>query len=239
MLMSANVDAGIEANNASWTFAAIAGVFNEHIAKSVPFYEQGHDLICKYSDFFLHNDSVIYDIGCSTGTLACKLLKWHANRPLLEVIGIDPVPDMIAKAEEYVGNDSRCRFVCGDALTVDMKTADLIVSYYCLQFVPPRVRQDLYNKIFDKLNWGGCFLVFEKVRASDARFQDYSAQIYADYKIDQGFTAEQIVNKARSLKGVLEPFSTEGNKQMLERAGFKDIMTIFKWVCFEGFIAIK
>jgi tRNA (cmo5U34)-methyltransferase len=38
---------------------------------------------------------------------------------------------------------------------------------------------------------------------------------------------------------VLEPFSTQGNLDMLKRAGFVDVMTIMKYVCFEGFLAIK
>ena len=45
--------------------------------------------------------------------------------------------------------------------------------------------------------------------------------------------------KSNSLKGVLEPFSTSGNLSLLKRAGFKDIMTVFKYGCFEGFLAIK
>ena len=49
----------------------------------------------------------------------------------------------------------------------------------------------------------------------------------------------EIINKSRSLKGVLEPFSTEGNLGLLRRAGFQDIMTVFKYVPFEGFLVIK
>ena len=237
--MSAGVDKDIESRNAGWTFEGVSDHFDDHISKSVPFYEQGHGLVCKYSDFFIQNRSVIYDIGCSTGTLALKLLNWHSHRQHLEVIGIDPVADMIAMALERVRQDNRVKFVCGNALTTDMKPADAVVSYYCLQFVPPRIRQSLFNKVFETLNWGGSFFLFEKVRAPDARFQDYAGQIYTDYKRDQGFTSDQIVNKTRSLKGVLEPFSTQGNMDMLERAGFNDVMTIFKWVCFEGFLAIK
>ena len=51
--------------------------------------------------------------------------------------------------------------------------------------------------------------------------------------------SKEILGKASSLKGVLEPFSTRGNLDMLQRAGFVDVMTIFKHVCFEGFLAIK
>ena len=63
--------------------------------------------------------------------------------------------------------------------------------------------------------------------------------IYTDYKLDQGYSPEEIVGKSRSLKGVLEPFSTQGNIDMMKRAGFVDIMTVMKYVTFEGFLAIK
>ena len=37
----------------------------------------------------------------------------------------------------------------------------------------------------------------------------------------------------------MDPFSSEANKNMLKRAGFKDIVTILKFVNFEGFLAVK
>ena len=64
-------------------------------------------------------------------------------------------------------------------------------------------------------------------------------KIYDEFKIQNGFKLEEIASKTRSLYGVLEPFSTNGNKQILKAAGFKDIMTISKYICFEGFLAIK
>ena len=45
--------------------------------------------------------------------------------------------------------------------------------------------------------------------------------------------------KSDSLRGVLESFSSAANIDMLRRAGFADVMSIFKHVCFEGFLAIK
>jgi len=81
--------------------------------------------------------------------------------------------------------------------------------------------------------------MFEKVRANDARFQDIMTGLYTDYKLEQGYTPDEIIAKSRSLKGVLEPFSTEGNTDMLRRAGFEDIITVQKFMNFEGFLAIK
>ena len=118
-------------------------------------------------------------------------------------------------------------------------TADLIVACYTLQFVAPRVRQQVFTKIHAALNWGGGFLLVEKVRAPDARFQDMMSTLYTDYKLEQGYTGDEIVAKTRSLKGVLEPFSSAGNLGLLERAGFVDVTSVFKYLCFEGFLAIK
>ena len=112
-------------------------------------------------------------------------------------------------------------------------------SFYTIQFINPSIRQNIFNKIFKSLRWGGGFLLFEKVRSPDARFQDMMNQIYMEYKIDQSYTPEEILSKSMSLKGVLEPFSTNANIQMMKRAGFKDITTVFKFLNFEGYLAIK
>jgi len=79
----------------------------------------------------------------------------------------------------------------------------------------------------------------EKVRGPDARFQDIFNQIYVEYKLSKGYSPNQIVNKSNSLKGILEPFSSKANIDMLKRSGFKDINTVFKYSCFEGYLAIK
>jgi tRNA (cmo5U34)-methyltransferase len=113
------------------------------------------------------------------------------------------------------------------------------VCYYTVQFIHPSVRQKLIDKLYKSLNWGGALLLFEKVRGPDARFQDLMTSLYTDYKIRVGYTPSDIVAKSRSLKGILEPFSTQGNIDMLGRAGFVDINTLQKYICFEGFIANK
>mgnify|MGYP001336674047 CR=1 FL=1 len=81
--------------------------------------------------------------------------------------------------------------------------------------------------------------MFYKVRGPHPRFQDIITQLYNDFKLRNGFTSEEIVEKTRSLKGVLEPFSTQGNLDLMARAGFKDVVTVQKYLAFEGFLAIK
>jgi tRNA (cmo5U34)-methyltransferase len=231
---------GISAQNSEWSFGrGVAKTFGEHVRRSVPLYAEGHDLICQISDYFVPKNALVYDLGASTGRLLAKLAARHEAKPGVTFVGIDQEESMIEEARKVIGKRTNVRLEVGDINLWDYEPCELVVSYYTIQFIHPRIRQDLINKIYQNLNWGGAFLFFEKVRGPDARFQDMCTGIYNEFKLDNGFSEAEIINKSRSLKGTLEPFSTNGNLEMLRRAGFVDIMTVIKYVCFEGFLAIK
>lgn len=230
---------GIAASNASWTFSNdVARTFSAHVGKSVPLYAEGHDLICALSDFFVQDSTVGYELGSSTGALIAKLARRHANTRA-RFVGIEAVPEMIAQARVECEALPNLEFVQDDINLYHYEPADLIVSFCTIQFVPPYLRQALFDRLYAALNWGGALIIYEKVRAPDARFQDYMTALYTDFKLERGYTPDEIVAKARSLKRVQEPFSTQGYIDLFRRAGFVDIMSVVKWVCFEGFIAIK
>mgnify|MGYP006158492297 CR=1 FL=1 len=89
------------------------------------------------------------------------------------------------------------------------------------------------------MNWGGALILFEKIRGADARFQHILNFLYFDFKTEQGIKPKEIINKEISLRSVMEPFTIQGNLDLLKRAGFKDIMPISQYLNFKGFLAIK
>jgi len=229
----------LRAGNSAWNFkGSVAKNFQSHISRSIPNYSKGQELVTQVSDFFIKKDSICYELGCSTGALTNLLAKRHVLKKQVKFVGIDIEKDMIRQANKKKSN-SNIKFVCDDVAKYKLKKSDLIISYYTTQFIRLSDRQILFKKIFSSLKWGGAFILFEKVRARDARFQDMTAELYNEFKLDNGYSPTEIFSKARSLKGVLEPFSTKGNCELLDRAGFKDYMTIFKYICFTGFLAIK
>jgi tRNA (cmo5U34)-methyltransferase len=234
----ANSGDNIKAQNANWQFKGeMVEYFEDHVSKSVPLYLEGHKLIENLSDYFIKDDSVCYELGSSTGTLLQKIAKRNAFRES-KFIGIEIEEDMVNKANRLY-NSPHLSFISEDITTLDFEKADLIISYYTIQFIHPKLRQQLFDKIYESLNWGGAFILYEKVRANDARFQDIMTNLYTEYKLDKGYSADEIISKTKSLKGVLEPFSTKGNLDLLKRAGFVDIITVQKYMNFEGFLAIK
>ena len=61
--------------------------------------------------------------------------------------------------------------------------------------------------------------------------------VYLEFKRRQGFSNEEIAEKARSLRGVLQPLSAEENEAMLRRAGFGEVARVFRWMAFDGVLA--
>lgn len=235
-----DVGQDIKTERANWNFGEkVPESFVDHVRQSVPSYDDGHDLICRLSDFFCLHDSVCYEIGVSTGELIKKVALHNNHKPDIRWVGLDVESAMIKKAEDHCKDLENISLQCEDIRLFDLEKSDFIMAYYCIQFIPARYRQEIFNKIYASLNWGGAFVLFEKVRAPDARFQDIQVALYNEFKLRNGFSADEIINKSLSLKGVLDPFSTEGNLGLLQRAGFSDTMTIMKNICFEGFLAIK
>jgi tRNA (cmo5U34)-methyltransferase len=237
-----NVGDGIYAGRADWKFSGdTVDGFDTHVEKSIPLYHEGHDLICDISDFFVNEKSTCVEVGCSTGTLTLKLSDHHKYKSGARFVGIDIETDMVDKANQKLSelNVTNTEFIAVNAIEHDLSGTDLVICYYTVQFIKTAERQNLINKIYDSLNWGGALLLFEKVRGADARFQDIFTTLYSDYKLRMGYSPDEIVSKTRSLKGVLEPFSSQGNLDMLKRAGFQDVNTVLKYLCFEGVLAIK
>mgnify|MGYP006155797945 CR=1 FL=1 len=234
-----NIDKNIFAKNSSWSFDKnIPKNFDKHISKSVPLYNEMHWLCEQVSDFYIKDDSIIYDIGCSTGSLLFKLATRHKLKKKNKYIGIDVVKKMLAFAKKD-NFHKQIQYLNKNIVDYKLKKSDFIICFYTLQFIHPKHRQKVLNKIFKSLNWGGSLFLVEKVRSYDARTQEQMTTIYEEFKHYNGFSEKEISAKKKSLKGILEPFSSNANVQMLKRAGFKDVSTIAKFVSFEGFLAIK
>jgi len=224
----------------NWDFkGSVVRNFKQHINQSVPLYSKGHEIILALSDFFLKNNSVCYDLGSSTGELLIKLSKYTNKK--VKFFGVDIEKDMVKYSLKKIkqSKSKNIKILNQDLRKIKLKRTDLIICYYTVQFINPEYRQQIINKIYRSLNWGGAFIFFEKIRGADARFQDIFTSIYNDFKESNGLSIQEIFNKQKSLRGVLEPFSEKGNLSILSRAGFKDIASIVQYINFKGYICIK
>jgi len=232
------VDKNIKSLRSNWEFdKQVTNKFESHVEKSVPFYNISHEIVLGLSDYFLKKESRYYDIGCSTGSLIQKIYNKNKDKKV-KLIGLDNSRAMITKANKKKIKN-KLSFVNTKIENYNFLKSDMISSLYTIQFIQPKYRQKLFDKIYKSLNWGGAFVLFEKIRGDDARFQDLLTFLYYDFKASNGLKPNEILNKEISLRSVLEPYTIQANIDFMKRAGFKDIMPISQYLCFKGFLAIK
>jgi tRNA (cmo5U34)-methyltransferase len=117
--------------------------------------------------------------------------------------------------------------------------ANFITALFTLQFLTMAERRTLLSRISEGLIEGGGFLLVEKVCGEHSSFEDIWTELYWDFKRRQGFTPEQIIEKANSIRGVLKPLTTQENLELLCQTGFRRTEVFFKWYNWAGFLAVK
>ena len=216
----------------------VASVFDDMLNRSVPFYKEMQRLSISFACNFLSENDKVYDLGCSTASTLIELSK-HCAYPL-ELIGIDNSEAMLNRASKKAkafGVD--IKLINDDLHNVSYDDAKLILSNYTLQFIRPLQREKLVKKIYDSLHTKGIFIFSEKVISSNSTLNKQSIDEYYEFKKTQGYSEFEISQKREALENVLIPYTEEENKKMILDAGFSHCETIFKWVNFATFIAIK
>jgi len=238
-MVKKKVDNNISMVTSGWSFANIEKKFDNHIKKSIPYYEDIHNITIKISEFFNIDHSIFLDIGCSTGTLLKKFAKKYPKKNYkTKFIGIDSVASMIKEAKR-INHDNRIKYINKSIENTNLKDINFISSIFTIQFVPLSKRQKIFNKIYKSLNKGGAFIMFEKVKAENGYLQEIYDGIYEDFKLQNHFTESEIIQKSLSLRGKMITNTSQENIEHLKKSGFKKINRIFKWFCFEGICCIK
>lgn len=234
------VDHDISLKEASWSFSleGLAEKFSSHIQKSIPSYLEGHKLILELSDFFARSETTVYDLGCSIGSLTRQLAERHGQKGI-NFVGIDKEKGMIEEAIRKSGNKINLKFICEDFLKQELSKTSFVVFYYTLQFMPFKDRLKALKKTQSILENGGACVVFEKVLEKTPSQQDMISFLYRNYKRKQGFSADEILAKESSLRGVLCPQTQKENFCLFEKAGFSEQALIMKNLCFEGYLLKK
>lgn len=219
-----------------------AGVFDDMLERSVPFYSEVQRMVAELVKGFISDDTNIYDLGCSTGT-TLELLAKSAKGRKVNMVGLDLSEPMLEKARAKLQKID----IAGK---LDLKKADLnddieignaciAIMFLTLQFVRPLNRDRLMKNIYDGLNRNGCLILVEKILGNNSLFNRLYIDLYYDYKKRHGYSQMEIAQKREALENVLIPYRLDENIELLKRNGFRSTEVFFKWYNFCGLIAVK
>ncbi len=234
------VDGLITSVPGQWKFdEEVAAHFDDHVRKSIPLYEELQSMVIEMSEWLITDGAVVYDIGSSTGETLHRLAEKHASKRDVRFLGIESSEAMVKSARAKCESEA-VRFLHKDVMEVErFEGTDLVLSLYTFQFLALKYRSVLMKRIYDALAPGGALILAEKIQAESPRLEDMWMELHWDWKRRQGLTDEMILQKARSLRGVMFPLTLSRNFELLEAAGFSDTEVFLKWHNFAGIIAFK
>jgi len=216
----------------------VASVFDDMLNRSVPFYKQMQKLSISFANSFLKENSKVYDLGCSTASTLIELAK--SSKYKLNLIGIDNSKAMLTQASKKAkAFGAEIELLNADIFDIDLKDAKVIFSNYTLQFIRPLSREKLVKKIYDSLENKGAFIFSEKLVSPNSLLNKQFIDQYYSFKKTKGYSEFEIAQKREALENVLIPYTEDENKKMIKDAGFGHCETVFKYLNFALFIAIK
>jgi len=220
----------------------VASVFDDMVARSIPFYDEIHAIILDLIDEFYTKNCLIYDLGCSTGTTISLINRHLKNqKKSAHFMGVDNSPSMLLKCQEKIKKNQvkNITLTCDDLLNIEFQPAQIIIMNYTLQFIDPQKRQLILSRIYKALLPGGIFILSEKIKSENIVINHLLIDLYHDFKKRNGYSALEIARKRDALENVLIPLESKNQLKLLQRSGFKKFEEIFRWYNFACFIGIK
>lgn len=219
----------------------VVTVFDDMVTRSVPYYLEIQRMIGELVAEYAKSGTVIYDLGCSTGTTLKNMDATAA--PDVKFIGLDDSNEMLGKCEANLtssGMSRELQLINADLNKgVQLSNASVVVLCLTLQFIRPLYRVKLLEQIRDGMIDGGCLILVEKILAEESSVNRHFIKYYYDFKKRNHYSEMEIAQKREALENVLVPYRLSEDIEMLHVAGFSRTEVFFKWYNFAGLIAFK
>jgi tRNA (cmo5U34)-methyltransferase len=163
-----------------------------------------------------------------------KIMERHPERNL-NIKGYDNSMAMIQQAET-----KGAKVLFADVSeVVGFIPCAFAVSLFTLQFLRIGQRLRTLQRLVKCLDDDGALFLVEKVFSPNPKMHDIFQSLYWDMKSEKGLGADEILNKANSLRGVMRPITVTENVEQLKEAGFNNIDVIFRRELFCGWLCMK
>ncbi len=219
----------------------VVTVFDDMVTRSVPFYLEIQRMIAELASEYASEGTVVYDLGCSTGTTMINMDARISHT--IKFIGIDDSSQMLEQCSENLikgGMEREFELINSD-LNKEIKIANASVVVLCLtlQFIRPLYRVKLLREIRKGMVEGSCLILIEKILGEESGLNRNFIKYYYDFKRRNHYSDMEISQKREALENVLVPYKLSEDIDMLVSSGFSDCEVFFKWYNFAGIIAFK
>lgn len=220
----------------------VSQVFPDMAVRSIPNFLEAHRAHARMLRGWMKEGVKVLDIGSSRGAFIQALMNEYPVSGTLgefKITAIDISPDMC----EFLRRD----FPGVDVLEMDIssnpffalqdESFDVICVNYVLQFVPEAYQSAVFLKILRLLKPGGVLILGHKSRHG-GRSGDAAHEEYIRFRLENGYTREEIEAKTAALKGSMFPMNHATVMQTLKHQ-FDEVTETFRFMMFSTIFAVK
>ncbi len=220
----------------------VASVFPDMISRSIPGYPLMIENIGRISQRYALPNSVIYDLGCATGTGTLSMAK-HVDQSGCHIVGIDNSSAMVQQCQQFLTQyHHQCPVTieCDDIMQYAYQSnTSVILMNFTLQFIAPEHRQAMLQSLYNALLPGGILILSEKITHDSALGDELLINLHHQFKSDNGYSDLEISQKRTALEKVMLTDTYATHECRLRDIGFTDIIKWFSCFNFMSLVAIK
>ena len=216
--------------------------FQDMLYRSIPGYTQLQQLIVSCCVELLKPKQLLVDMGCSNAN-TLLLLRKKIRLDEVALLGIDISPSMCKLANKRLSkqlNSTIPYTILCQSISDPYKhpfNTGIIISSLTLHFLNREKRLETLRLWRNKLykNSGHLILV-EKTFHSQQPYKHLFNLAHNQFRKQNNYLNQEILNKTQSLKGVLNPLSSSDVKSQVIEAGFSECHNLWQWGDFYAWI---
>ncbi len=219
----------------------VVDVFPDMINRSVPSYQNIVDGIGKIARQLCPNAPVIYDLGCSLGSVSLSIAKQTVDKQPT-IIAVDNSEAMLQRCEQHIRAFSYGSCVTlqqGDLTEFALSPCNMVALNFTLQFISPQKRQAIIDQIYANLANCGVFILSEKICNADDDLNALLIDLHHNFKKENGYSELEISQKRSALEDVMRLDTLDVHIKRIHSAGFKKVTVWYQHFNFLSLLAIK
>lgn len=220
--------------------AEVSAIFPDMARRSIPLFYETHDLHARLCKPWMDGEGPVsvLDVGASRGAFL-KALAHHnpaAASPSAQVEAWDISADMCDHLRRDFPWVTVHHLDASDP-AVRLGTYDIINCTYVLQFIRPERQVSTLMRLVKALNPGGVLFLGQKMSVFGPAGRLLHAE-YIQFRIDQGYTREEIEAKTKALAGSMNTMPDDVLRSYLHKSGLVTNETS-RWTVFNNYMCTK
>ncbi len=212
--------------------------YDANVNKVLPYYNEFHRQIIDAAKCIDADNLRWLDLGCGTGTLACKATNAVGN---CKFTLCDISEPMLKTAEEKLKNSSvAAEYInCSNDKINFSNEFDIVSAVMSNHYFKPEQRKAATKNAFNALKPGGIYITFENVEPQAESVKDLYIKRWGEYMLSAGRSQDEIENHFNRRGTEYFPITVSEHLYLLKECGFKSAEILWYSYMQAGFLAIK